>query len=59
MLQRYAEENISDEEFFKEKYISQDFQLRSKEELLYYRIFKEFFPHDSILDTIGRTVTTG
>jgi asparagine synthase (glutamine-hydrolysing) len=59
MLHRYAEENISDEEFLKEKYIRQDFQLRSKEELLYYRIFKEFFPHDSILDTIGRTATTG
>lgn len=59
MLQKYAKENISDEEFFKEKFISQGFQTRSKEELLYYRIFKEFFPHKSILDTIGRTTTIG
>lgn len=59
MLQQYAEEGISDEEFFKERFINKSFQLRSKEELLYYKIFKEFFPHKLILDTIGRTITIG
>ncbi|AYO31388.1 asparagine synthase [Biomaibacter acetigenes] len=59
MLSQYAEENISDEEFLRERRIREDFELGSKEELLYYRIFKDFFPQDSILDTIGRTATIG
>ncbi|ACL70986.1 asparagine synthase-related protein [Halothermothrix orenii] len=48
---------ISDKEFKKEKKISDDVTLRSKEELYYYRIFREYYPHRSILDTIGRTRT--
>jgi asparagine synthase (glutamine-hydrolysing) len=59
MIRDYAEQKITDEEFLKHRHIRSDFQLRSKEEMLYYLIFKEFFPKDSVLDTIGRTATIG
>ncbi len=52
VMGRYADEHISDEEFEKEKVISQDRILRSKEELMYYRIFKEFFPQESVIDSV-------
>jgi asparagine synthase (glutamine-hydrolysing) len=57
ILKQFADQRISDEEFEREKQIDDDFVLRSKEELYYYRIFKEYFPHKSILETIGRTAT--
>lgn len=56
-LAEYAEENISDEQFYKERKIDKNFTLRSKEELMYYKIFHEFFPYKSVLETIGRTPT--
>ncbi|WP_325224675.1 asparagine synthase-related protein [Schnuerera sp.] len=58
ILKEFAEQMISDEEFEHQKYLEDGFILRSKEELYYYKIFKEYFPHKSILDTIGRTRTT-
>ena len=51
----HAQEVISDEEFEKERDLSKDFQIRSKEELLYYRIFKRFFADKVPLVEIGRT----
>ncbi len=56
-LKEYAEENITDEQFYKKREITDGFVLKSKEELMYYNIFREFFPHRSILETIGRTRT--
>ncbi len=58
-IQKYAEKIISDQEFEREKLIKNGFMLRSKEELFYYRIFRELFPNDSVIDTIGRTATVG
>jgi len=51
----YAEQKISDEEFARERELTPNFQLRSKEELLYYQIFKSFFGNKIPLDKIGRT----
>jgi asparagine synthase (glutamine-hydrolysing) len=51
----HAQEVISDEEFEKERNLSKDFRLRSKEELLYYRIFKRLFGDKVPLVEIGRT----
>jgi len=55
MIEEHAREVISDEEFEKERDLSKDFQVRSKEELLYYRIFKQFFGEKVPLIEIGRT----
>lgn len=56
-LKDYAEETITDEQFIRQRKIDENFILRSKEELMYYNIFREYFPDKSILDTIGRTRT--
>ncbi len=57
ILEKIAEDKTTDEEFEKEKQIHEDFILRSKEELFYYKIFRKFFPTESVLSTIGRTAT--
>lgn len=57
LLERYAEEVISDEEFNNEKKINDGLILRSKEELFYYKIFKRFFPESYVLETVGFTKT--
>ncbi|MCD6192328.1 MAG: asparagine synthase [Candidatus Aminicenantes bacterium] len=55
MIADYAEEKISDEEFVNSRIIKENFHLRSKEELLYYKIFKSFFGQKVPLEEIGRT----
>jgi len=55
MIEEHARDVISDEEFKKERDLSKDFRVRSKEELLYYRIFKKFFGNKVPLVEIGRT----
>jgi asparagine synthase (glutamine-hydrolysing) len=54
-LARYAQEKISDAEFERNRRISDDVSLRSKEELLYYYIFREQFPVEQMLPLIGRS----
>jgi asparagine synthase (glutamine-hydrolysing) len=54
-IEEHANEAISDEEFEQERDLSKDFRVRSKEELLYYRIFKQFFGDKVPLVEIGRT----
>ncbi len=55
LLAEYAEEKISDQEFASERELGANFHIRSKEELLYYRIFKSFFGDKIPLEEIGRT----
>jgi asparagine synthase (glutamine-hydrolysing) len=55
LLQNYADENVSDSDFFHEKRIVNGWQLNTKEELLYYRIFREFFGAAYDIPWIGRT----
>lgn len=57
LLERYTEEKITDEEFYHEREIQKGLTLRSKEELFYYKIFKDFFPNTSALETVGFTET--
>lgn len=51
----YAENIISDTEFSFEKNIKCGWELSSKEELLYYRIFTEYFGEQDDLNWTGRT----
>src|SRR5690625_880294 len=55
ILQSYANGKYSDEELAK-AHRENEF-VRSKQELLYYHIFKEFYPSSSILSTIGTWAT--
>lgn len=54
-LARVAEETISDADFEKERKILPGGRIRTKEELMYYRTFSEFFPHRSAADAVGFT----
>jgi asparagine synthase (glutamine-hydrolysing) len=51
----YADQKISDQEFAAQRELGDNFYLRSKEELLYYKIFKNFFGDKVPLEEIGRT----
>jgi asparagine synthase (glutamine-hydrolysing) len=55
-LTNFAETAISDEEFLTERDLGDGDQLRSKEELMYYRIFKQHFGDYVPLAEIGRTL---
>ncbi|MFA7421969.1 MAG: asparagine synthase-related protein, partial [Melioribacteraceae bacterium] len=52
---KYAEGLISDLDFKEERKIKCGWVLNSKEELMYYRIFKEHFGELENLDWMGRT----
>ena len=54
VMAEIAEKQISDGEYVKEREPAGDFVLNSKEELLYYRIFRKYFPQPSVLATVGR-----
>lgn len=53
-LTRYAEQRISDATFERERQITPDRMLRSKEELLYYRLLREQVPVERLLPLLGQ-----
>lgn len=55
ILAEYANKKVSDTDFQKERKLKNGWELNSKEELLYYRIFKEHFGDLDNLDWMGRT----
>ena len=55
LLAQYAEERITDEDFRRERTLPNGWTLNSKEELMYYRIFKEHFGELKDLSWMGRT----
>ncbi len=55
LLADYAGSRVSDRDFEAERVLPNGWQLRTKEELQYYRIFKEHFGEFANLDWMGRT----
>jgi asparagine synthase (glutamine-hydrolysing) len=55
LLSEYADKMISDEDFRQDKNIPSGWTLRTKEELMYYRIFKDHFGELDDLSWMGRT----
>lgn len=55
LLARHAEEQISDADFSRERFLPNGWRLSSKEELLYYRIFCERLGQLEDLSWMGRT----
>lgn len=55
VLAQYAEENITDKDFAMERVLPNGWTLNTKEELLYYRIFREHFGNMKDLSWMGRT----
>lgn len=55
LIASYASEKVSDADFKAERNLSNGWLLNSKEELLYYRIFKEYFGEPGNLSWMGRS----
>lgn len=55
LLAQHAEERISNADFTQERYLPNGWELNTKEELLYYRIFREHFGIFDDLSWMGRT----
>lgn len=55
LLAQYAETHISDTDFNRERTLENEWTLDSKEELMYYRIFREYFGRLADLSWMGRT----
>jgi asparagine synthase (glutamine-hydrolysing) len=55
IMAQYAEGHISDKDFSHERELPNGWQLNSKEELLYYRIFQDHFGEFDDLSWMGRT----
>jgi len=55
LLARYAEEHISDADFRRERRLPNGWQLHTREELMYYRTFREHFGDLEELSWMGRT----
>lgn len=56
ILEKYADTQYTEEDVRRAN--KENEWVRSKQELLYYEIFKKHFPHDSILSTIGHWATS-
>lgn len=54
-LTSFAETTVTDEELENERYLGDGNQINSKEELLYYRMFKQHFGDSIPIHEIGRT----
>ncbi len=55
ILENYANENVTDSDFSRDRRLANGWQLNTKEELLYYRIFKEQFGTVYDIPWMGRT----
>ncbi len=55
LLAEHAEGSVTDADFRRERVLPNGWQLHSKEELFYYRIFREQFGEIPNLDWMGRT----
>ncbi|MBA4386873.1 MAG: asparagine synthase [Verrucomicrobia bacterium] len=55
LLSRHAEESVTNSDFNRDRNLPNGWTVRTKEELIYYRIFREFFGASSNLSWMGRT----
>ncbi|NLP06251.1 hypothetical protein GX411_09930 [Candidatus Fermentibacteria bacterium] len=58
LLARYADETISDGDFARERKLDNGWELAGKEELAYYRLFREYYGRASDFSWMGRTKPT-
>jgi asparagine synthase (glutamine-hydrolysing) len=55
LLAQYAEKQITDDQFVRERTLPNDWMLNTKEELVYYRLFRDHFGDVADLSWMGRT----
>jgi asparagine synthase (glutamine-hydrolysing) len=54
-MAEYAEKSITDSDFARERQLPNGWTLNTKEELLYYRLFRQHFGQLEALEWMGRT----
>jgi asparagine synthase (glutamine-hydrolysing) len=59
IISSHAERQISDSDFKRERYLANGMIINTKEELYYYRIFKDHFGSDIDISWMGRTSKWG
>ncbi len=59
MLKQLAEERVSPAEFRRERYLSNGFEIKSREEYYYYKLFRRFFPAERVTRLMGRSRSLG
>lgn len=55
VLREWAASQVSDSDYARHRRLPGGFEIKSKEEMYYYRIFREFFPVEAVLPTMGRS----
>lgn len=55
VLREWASSQVTDGDFARHRRLPNGFEIKSKEELFYYRIFKEHFGYDKIVQGMGRS----
>lgn len=55
VLQQLAHEHVSEEEFARERFLNNGFEMKSREELFYYRVFERFFPAEQVTHLVARS----
>lgn len=54
-LRDWAASQVTDADFQRERWLPGGFEIKSKEELFYYRIFREFFDAEAAIAAVGRS----
>lgn len=55
VLKQLAEDGVSMAEFRRERYLSNGFEIKSREEYYYYKLFRGFFPAERVTRLMGRS----
>lgn len=55
VLKRLAEENVSMAEYGRERRLDNGFEIKSREEYYYYKVFRRFFPAEQVTSVMGRS----
>lgn len=55
VLKELAEERVSMAEYRRERYLQNGFEIKSREEYYYYKVFRDFFPAERVTSVMGRS----
>lgn len=55
VLQDMAHEHVDEAEFEQERLLANGFEIKSREELFYYKVFQRFFPAEQVTHLMGRS----
>lgn len=59
VLKKLAEERVSEAEFRRGRHLKNGFEIKSREEYYYYKLFRRFFPAERVTRVMGRSRSLG